>query len=84
MLLMIEQPQVRFTASHRTPQTLANAGDWALDVALNPAPARQKAGIKAGLEMGLRAAGPARGRSTRVLAVDATAKMRARRCSIAQ
>jgi len=28
MLLMIEQPQVGVTASHRTPQTLANAGDW--------------------------------------------------------
>jgi hypothetical protein len=28
MLLMIDQPQVGVTASHRTPQTRANAGDW--------------------------------------------------------
>jgi hypothetical protein len=28
MLLMIDQPQVRFTASRYTPQTRANAGDW--------------------------------------------------------
>jgi hypothetical protein len=28
MLLMIDQPQVRFTASRRTPKTRANAGDW--------------------------------------------------------
>ena len=28
MLLMIDQPQVGFTASHYTPQTRANAGDW--------------------------------------------------------
>ena len=28
MLLMIEQPQVGFTASHYRPLTLANAGDW--------------------------------------------------------
>ena len=28
MLLMIDQPQVRFTASHYTPLTRANAGDW--------------------------------------------------------
>jgi len=25
---MIDQPQVGVTASHRTPQTRANAGDW--------------------------------------------------------
>ena len=28
MLLMIEQPQVGFMASHHTPQSRANAGDW--------------------------------------------------------
>ena len=28
MLLMIDQPQVGVTASHRTPQTRASAGDW--------------------------------------------------------
>ena len=28
MLLMIDQPQVRFTASHYTPKTRANTGDW--------------------------------------------------------
>jgi hypothetical protein len=28
MLLMIDQPQVGVTASHRTPQTRTNAGDW--------------------------------------------------------
>ena len=28
MLLMIEQPQVRFTTSRNTPQARANAGDW--------------------------------------------------------
>jgi len=28
MLLMIDQPQVGVTASHRTPQTCTNAGDW--------------------------------------------------------
>ena len=28
MLLVIDQPQVGVTASHRTPQTRANAGDW--------------------------------------------------------
>ena len=28
MLLMIDQPQVGFTASHHGPQTGANAGDW--------------------------------------------------------
>jgi len=27
MLLMIDQPQVGFAASHHTPQTRANAGD---------------------------------------------------------
>ena len=28
MLLMIDQPQVGFTASHYTPKACANAGDW--------------------------------------------------------
>ena len=28
MLLMIDQPQVGVTTSHRTPKTRANAGDW--------------------------------------------------------
>ena len=28
MLLMIEQPQVGFMASHHTSQSRANAGDW--------------------------------------------------------
>jgi hypothetical protein len=28
MLLMIDQPQVGVTASHGTPKTRANAGDW--------------------------------------------------------
>ncbi len=28
MLLMIDQPQAGVTASHCTPQTRANAGDW--------------------------------------------------------
>ena len=28
MLLMIDQPQVGFMASHYTPQTRANASDW--------------------------------------------------------
>jgi len=28
MLLVIDQPQVGFMASHHTPQNRANAGDW--------------------------------------------------------
>ena len=28
MLLIIDQPQVGFTAFHYTPQTRTNAGDW--------------------------------------------------------
>ncbi len=28
MLLMIDQPQVRFTASHHSSQTRANVGKW--------------------------------------------------------
>ena len=28
MLLMIEQPEVGFTASHYSPKTRASAGDW--------------------------------------------------------
>lgn len=44
------------------------------------APTRQRTGV----EMGLRAAWPARGRSTRVLVVNATAKMQVRRCFMTQ
>ena len=88
MLLMIEQPRwvsLHPTAPRKPAQMLAIG---ALDVSLNPALARQKAGIKAGInagiKMGLRGAWPARGRSTRVLVVNATAKIRVRRCFIAQ
>jgi hypothetical protein len=28
MHMRIDQPQVGVTASHRTPQNIANAGDW--------------------------------------------------------
>lgn len=45
-----------------------------------PAPTRQEAGA----EMGLRAGWPARWKSTRVLVVNATAKMQVRRCFMAQ
>lgn len=44
-----------------------------------PAPTRQEAGV----ELGLRAAWPAHGKSSRVLVENATAKMRVRRCFIA-
>ena len=49
MLLMIDQPQVRFTASHYTPLTRPMLAIGVLDVSLGTAPAQQKAGIEAGI-----------------------------------
>lgn len=55
MLLMIDQLQVGLMASHHGPQTRANAGlaIGALDVSQRRAPARQEAGIDAGIDPGL-------------------------------
>ena len=49
MLLVIEMPQVGFTASHYTRQPAPVLAIGVLDVSLNPTPARQKAGIEAGI-----------------------------------
>ena len=50
MLLMIDQPQVRFTASHHTPQSRANAGDWGSQRLTTGPASATKAGIEAGIE----------------------------------
>jgi len=50
MLLMIVQPQVGFTASRYTRKPAPVPAIGVLDVSLNPTPARQKAGIKAGID----------------------------------
>ena len=52
MLLMIDQPQGRFLASHAGPKSSVLLGSLALDVSPNPLPSRKKAGIKAGIDFG--------------------------------
>lgn len=49
MLLMIDQPQGRFLASHAGPKSGVLLGSLALDVSPKPLSSRKKAGIKAGI-----------------------------------
>lgn len=49
MLLMIDQPQGRFLASHAGPKSSVLLGSLALDVSPKPLSSRKKAGIKAGI-----------------------------------
>lgn len=50
MLLMIDQPQGRFLASHAGPKSGALLGSLALDVSTKPISSRKKAGMKAGID----------------------------------
>lgn len=52
MLLMIDQPQGRFLASHAGPKSSVLLGSLALDVSPKPPSAREKAGIKVGIGFG--------------------------------
>jgi hypothetical protein len=49
MLLMIDQPQARFTTSPSVPKPAPIQEGSALDVSLKPLPSGQKAGIQAGI-----------------------------------
>lgn len=49
MLLMIDQPQGRFLASHAGPKSGVLLGSLALDVSPKPLSSRKKAGIKGGI-----------------------------------